>query len=306
MLAVALLTAGLLGPAQAQEKYPARPIKVVVPLTPGSPVDVVARLVGQQWSGVLGQPVIIENRPGAGATIGAKSVAVADPDGYTLLLTAANHVIAPSAYKNLTYDPIKDFAPLGSVAVMPFVIVIANSVPANTVPELVAYARANPGKLNFGFGLGTSPHLLGELFKLTTQTNIASIPYKGGAQAVTDILAGQIHMNIGTTATMVHVPVFYGYCESVNIETERKITVAKARELLKNAPGVKLMDNPANEVYPMPIDAAGQDLALVGRIREDESIENGLNLWIVADNIRKGAATNAVQIAEILVEKYLK
>ena len=203
MLAVALLAVGLIGPAQAQEKYPARPIKVVVPLTPGSPVDVVARLVGQQWSPVLGQPVIIENRPGAGATIGAKSVAVADPDGYTLLLTAANHVIAPSAYKNLTYDPIKDFAPLGSVAVMPFVIVIANSVPANTVSELVTYAKANPGKLNFGFGLGTSPHLLGELFKLTTHTDIASIPYKGGAQAVTDILAGQIHMNIGTTATLV-------------------------------------------------------------------------------------------------------
>src|SRR5437899_2932237 len=115
MLAAALLAVGLIGPAQAQDKYPARPIKVVVPLTPGSPVDVVARLVGQQWSPVLGQPVIIENRPGAGATIGAKSVAVADPDGYTLLLTAANHVIAPSAYKNLTYDPIKDFAPLGSV-----------------------------------------------------------------------------------------------------------------------------------------------------------------------------------------------
>jgi aspartate-semialdehyde dehydrogenase len=112
--------------------------------------------------------------------------------------------------------------------------------------------------------------------------------------------------DIRTTATTVHVPVFYGHCESVNIETERKITVAVARELLKNAPGVKLMDDPVNEVYPMPIDAAGQDLTLVGRIREDESIENGLNLWIVADNIRKGAATNAVQIAEILVEKYLK
>jgi tripartite-type tricarboxylate transporter receptor subunit TctC len=203
LLLLALLGVWLFGPARAQGHYPTRPIKVVVPLTPGSPVDVVARLVGQQWSPALGQPVIIENRPGAGATIGAKTVAAADPDGYTLLLTAANHVIAPSAYKNLSYDPIKDFAPLSSVAVMPFVIVIANSVPANTVPELVAYAKANPGKLNFGFGLGTSPHLLGELFKLTTHTDIASIPYKGGAQAVSDILTGQIHMNIGTTATLV-------------------------------------------------------------------------------------------------------
>ncbi len=111
---------------------------------------------------------------------------------------------------------------------------------------------------------------------------------------------------IGVTATTVRVPVFYGHSESVNIETGRKITVAKAMELLKNAPGVELVDDVANGVYPMPLDATGQDLTLVGRIREDESIENGLNLWVVADNIRKGAATNAVQIAEILIGKYLK
>ena len=111
---------------------------------------------------------------------------------------------------------------------------------------------------------------------------------------------------IGVTATTVRVPVFYGHSESVNIETGRKITVAKAMELLKNAPGVELVDDVANGVYPMPLDATGQDLTLVGRIREDESIENGLNLWVVADNIRKGAATNAVQIAEILIGKYLQ
>ncbi len=111
---------------------------------------------------------------------------------------------------------------------------------------------------------------------------------------------------IGITATTVRVPVFYGHSEAVNIETEKKLTVAKAMELLGNAPGVKLVDDVANRVYPMPLAAAGQDLTFVGRIREDESIENGLNLWVVADNIRKGAATNAVQIAEILIEKYLK
>jgi len=111
---------------------------------------------------------------------------------------------------------------------------------------------------------------------------------------------------IGVTATAVRVPVFYGHSESVNIETEKKLTVAKAMELLTSAPGVKLVDDVANRAYPMPLDVAGQDLTFVGRIREDESIENGLNLWVVADNIRKGAATNAVQIAEILIEKYLK
>ena len=112
--------------------------------------------------------------------------------------------------------------------------------------------------------------------------------------------------DIRVTATAVRVPVFFGHSESVNIETERKITVAKAHELLKKAPGVKLADKPSKKVYPMPIIVAGQDLTLVGRIREDESIENGLNLWVVADNIRKGAATNAVQIAEILIRDYLR
>ena len=112
--------------------------------------------------------------------------------------------------------------------------------------------------------------------------------------------------DIRITATAVRVPVFYGHSESINIETGKKITVEKARELLRNAAGVELVDDPADGVYPMAVDAAGQDLTFVGRIREDESIENGLNLWVVADNIRKGAATNAVQIAEILIEKYLK
>ena len=112
--------------------------------------------------------------------------------------------------------------------------------------------------------------------------------------------------DIKVTATAVRVPVFYGHSESVNIETEKPLTVAQARELLENAPGVRLVDDPAERSYPMAIAAAGQDLTLVGRIRQDESIENGLNLWVVADNIRKGAATNAVQIAEILVQKYIK
>ena len=111
---------------------------------------------------------------------------------------------------------------------------------------------------------------------------------------------------IKTTATCVRVPVFYGHSESVNIETEKKISAAKARELLEDAPGVELVDDPKGGEYPMAINAAGDDLTLVGRIREDESVENGLNLWIVADNVRKGAATNAVQVAEILIEKYLK
>jgi aspartate-semialdehyde dehydrogenase len=122
------------------------------------------------------------------------------------------------------------------------------------------------------------------------------------AEETRKILAADIR----TTATAVRVPVFYGLCEAVNIETGKKISAAKARELLASAPGLKLADDAANNIYPLPSDAAGQDLIWVGRIREDESIENGLNLWVVADNMRKGGATNAVQIAEILIENYLK
>jgi len=202
-LLIAAIVAAAGATAASAQPYPTKPVKVIVPLTPGSPVDVVARLVGQHMAVALGQPMIIENRPGAGATIGAKAVASAEADGYTLLHTAANHVIAPAVYKNLTYDPIKDFAPIGAAATSPFVLVITPSLPIRTVSELIAYAKANPGKLNWGFGLGTSPQLIGELFKHMTQTDIAAIPYRGGAQAVTDILAGQIHMNIGSTATLV-------------------------------------------------------------------------------------------------------
>ena len=164
--------------AQAQP-YPHKPIKIVVPLTAGSPVDVVGRLVGNHLSAALKQPVIVENRPGAGATIGAKSVAVSEPDGYTLLHTAANHVIAPAAFKNLTYDPLKDFAPVGATATSPFVVVVTPKLPVRTVGELIAYSKANPGALNWGYGLGTSPHLIGELFKHLTKADIATIPYRG-------------------------------------------------------------------------------------------------------------------------------
>jgi tripartite-type tricarboxylate transporter receptor subunit TctC len=201
--ALALTLVAAASVAAHAQSWPSKPIKIVVPLTPGSPVDVVGRLVGQYLSAALHQPVIVENRPGAGATIGAKSVAIADPDGYTLLHTAANHVIAPAAFKNLSYDPVGDFAPVGATATSPFVVVLTPSLPIKTISELIDYAKANPGKLNWGYGLGTSPHLIGEMFKHITHADIASIPYKGGAQAVTDILGGQIHMNIGTTATVV-------------------------------------------------------------------------------------------------------
>lgn len=182
-----------------------RAITIIVPLTSGSPVDVCARLIAQHLTSSLGQPVIVENRPGAGGTIGAKYVAGAEPDGSVLMLNAVNQVISPAMYKNLNYHPIKDFTSIGSAATSPFVFVVPPSMPAKTLADFIAYARANPGKLNFGYGLGTSPHILGELFKRATQIDLANIPYKGGAQAINDMLANQIHLNIGTPATLVQL-----------------------------------------------------------------------------------------------------
>jgi tripartite-type tricarboxylate transporter receptor subunit TctC len=202
--AIAALGFGLaaLGSGQAQP-YPSKPLKLVLPYTPGSPNDVLARLVAPYLSARLGQPVLIDNRPGGGTTIGTKAVMTAEPDGHTLLFTnTPTHVIAPLISKSFTFDPINDFVPVATIASTYLVLVIAPSVPAGTVQEFVRHAKANPGKLNFGFGQGTLPHLVGELFKVETGADIASIPYRGGAQAVTDMLGGRIHMNLGASVTL--------------------------------------------------------------------------------------------------------
>jgi tripartite-type tricarboxylate transporter receptor subunit TctC len=198
---VAVMLAICATAADAQS-YPVKPIKLIVPYTPGSPVDVLARVVTQPVAARLGQGIVIDNRPGAGTTLGTKMAASAEPDGYTLLIGATSFILSFSLYQNLDYDA-RSFVPVAMLAHSPQVLVIAPSVPASTVAEFVAYAKANPGKLNFGFGLGTLPQILGESFKVVTGTEIASIPYKGGAQAITDMLGGRIDMNFGTTATLL-------------------------------------------------------------------------------------------------------
>jgi tripartite-type tricarboxylate transporter receptor subunit TctC len=202
LVAGLLLLASATAPAMAQS-YPSKPIKLVVPFTPGSPNDVLARLITQDMTARLGQPVVIENRPGAGTTIGSKAVAAADPDGYTLLLAATSFILSTSLYTNPGFDPIKNFAPVAFLVHSPQVLVIDARVPAKSVAEFVVYVRANPGKLNFGFGLGTLPQILGESFKAINGLDIASIPYKGGAQAITDMLGGRIQMNFGTLSTLL-------------------------------------------------------------------------------------------------------
>jgi tripartite-type tricarboxylate transporter receptor subunit TctC len=198
-LAVAFGTAG----GAVAQTYPNKPIRMIVPSTPGSPTDVMARLVAQSVSNTIGQPVLVEPRPGGGGIIGTKAVVNAAPDGYTLLFTeGAKHLMTPALYDNVGFDPVTDVTPVATAGGGSFLLVVAPSVPATTVKELVDYARGHPGRINFGFGQGTLPQLVGEMFKHATGAQIANIPYKGGAQAVTDMLGGRVQMNIGTISTL--------------------------------------------------------------------------------------------------------
>jgi len=188
--------AGFATQANAQS-YPDKPIKMIVPFTPGGPIDTMARLTAQDLSTRLGQQVIIENRPGAGSTIGFKAAAASDPDGYTLLFGSSGSLgVAPALYPSLDVDPLKHFATVATTSLLPHIMVVGPDVPAKTVAEFVAYAKANPGKLNYGAGLGTPPHLLSTLFKTQAGLDVTYIPYKGSAPSVTDLIGGQTHFTI--------------------------------------------------------------------------------------------------------------
>lgn len=185
-------------PAAAQP-WPARPIKLVIPFAPGGATDIIGRLVAQRLSERLGQPVVIDNKPGAGTTIGNAVVAKAPPDGYTLLLAPTPFVITQVMYADLPYDGRKDFAPVALLARSPFILVTHPAVPAKNVAELVALAREKPGSLTFcSAGNGTVPHLAGEMFKLRAGIDILHVPYKGGGPAIIDLLSGQVAMMFAT------------------------------------------------------------------------------------------------------------
>jgi tripartite-type tricarboxylate transporter receptor subunit TctC len=181
-------------PALAQA-WPAKSIRLVVPFPPGGGTDTFARPLAARLSAQLGQQVVIDNRGGAGGTIGADVVAKSAPDGYTLLMGAVHHTVAVSVYKSLPYSLDKDLAPVTGVAYVPDVLVVNNKVPAKTLPEFIAYARANPGKLNYGSsGNGTTRHLAGEIFNKLAGTSIQHIPYKGSGPAMTGLLGGEIEL----------------------------------------------------------------------------------------------------------------
>ena len=186
--------------ARAQA-YPSRPVRLVVPFGSAGATDITARLVGQWLSERLGQQFIIENRPGAGGNIGTEAVVRAVPDGYTLLLATGSNAINATLYEKLSFDFIRDIAPVASIIRFPSIMVVNPSVPAKTLPEFIAYAKSNPGKINMASsGIGTAPHIFGELFKMMAGVNLVHVPYRSIAAAMTDLISGQVQVMFVTTA----------------------------------------------------------------------------------------------------------
>lgn len=181
-------------PGIGAQDYPAKPLRLVVPFPPGGAADVLGRTLGQQVAPGLGQAVVVDNKPGAGTAIGARDVASAPPDGYTVLLgTVSSHAMNPLIRANVGYDPIRDFAPVTAVASIPFVLVVSPSLPVTSIREFLALARREPGKLTFSSaGIGTSNHLAGELLKAMAGVDLVHVPYKGSAPALADLLAGRV------------------------------------------------------------------------------------------------------------------
>jgi tripartite-type tricarboxylate transporter receptor subunit TctC len=186
------------GSVFAADVYPARPIRIIVAYTPAGTTDILARIIGQKMTESWGQPVIVENRPGAAGNIGTELAAKSTPDGYTLLMgTAGTHGINVNLYRNLGWHSLRSFAPISLVAVVPNILVVNNAVPVKNVKELIAYAKANPGKINYGSpGNGSTAHLSMELFKSMTGTDLVHIPYKGSAGVLADVMGGQISVTI--------------------------------------------------------------------------------------------------------------
>jgi tripartite-type tricarboxylate transporter receptor subunit TctC len=253
MIWVALLIAAFAsGPVSAQEAaYPSRPIRVIVPYPAGGLVDLITRTLAEKLSTELGQQFVIESRAGANGTIATAMVAHAEPDGYTLLMITDSHGVNPLFYKNLSYDSVKDFAPIGLIGKSPMVLTAHKSVPANSVKELIELARAKPGTLSYGsIGLGSASHMAGELFKLRAGVDLLHVPSRGGAPAVNDLVAG--HLNAMFLTPVVGLP-------HVQAGTFRALAIAAPTrfELLPQVPTMAEAGLPLEAAYWVGIAAPG-------------------------------------------------
>jgi tripartite-type tricarboxylate transporter receptor subunit TctC len=217
--------------ARAQA-YPTRPVRIVVPAAPGGPYDILARLIGQWLAERLGQPFVIENRPGAGGNIGTEAVVRAPADGYTILLVGPPNAINATLYDKLNFNFIRDIAPVASLGGGPYVMVVNPSVPAKTVPEFIAYAKANAGKISMGSaGNGSTPHMSGELFKMMAGVNLVHVHYRGAGPALVDLLAGQVQVMFNSLPASI---------EYIKAGTLRPlaVTTATRSEALPDLPNV--------------------------------------------------------------------
>ena len=230
LLGALAAAAALALPGAWAQTWPSRSVSIIVPFPAGGTTDVLARALGQELSKTLGQPVVVENKPGAGATLGADYVAKAKADGYTLLMGAVHHTIATSVYRKLGYDFEKDFAPITTVALVPNVLVVNPQVPAKTVQELLAQAKAQPGKLTYGSnGTGTGQHLIGAQFEGMGGVQLLHVPYKGSGPLTTDLLGGQVSMMFDTvTPVLPHIKA--GKLRAL------AVTTAKRSSTLPNVP----------------------------------------------------------------------
>ena len=204
---LALLSSAFCICALAQDNYPSRPVRFILPFPPGGGTDILGRVIAERLSASLGQPVVTENRGGAGGNVGAEAAAHSAPDGYTIVLVAPSLAISPSLYSKLNYDPVKDLAPIGLVATVPNVMITNPSVEAKNLQEFIALGRSRPGQMNFGSGgAGTSNHLAGELFNIVTGAKLVHVPYKGVNLAMQGVLAGEIQLVfIGIPAALPHI-----------------------------------------------------------------------------------------------------
>lgn len=227
VLLLILLAAGLTAGESAAQQFPNKPVRVIVGFAAGGPADVMARLISQRMPQILGQPMIIENRAGAGGSIGAKFVAESDADGYTLLLAnTSNIVISPLLYQNVGYDPAKAFAPVAMLGSTSNLLVVNPSVPVKSVAELVGLAKARPGKLNFASpGAGTPPHLIGEMFKQRAGIDMVHVPYKGGGHSSQAVIAGEVEMTFENPATSMPL-VQGGKVRALAVTSERRTAQA--------------------------------------------------------------------------------
>jgi tripartite-type tricarboxylate transporter receptor subunit TctC len=279
----------------AAQDYPTRPVVLVSPFPPGGSVSLVARIVAEKMGETLGQSIVVENRGGAGGTIGARSVAKSPPDGYTLLLGYTGTLaIGPSMYPNAGFDPRKDFASVGRVGTAPTLLVVHPSVPVHSVAELIGYAKANPGKINFGSaGIGTVGHLAGELMATMAGLKLVHVPYKGTGPAITDLLGGHIPM------MFTPIPTAHAQAES-GLLRALAVTGAERSSLLPDLPTVAESGLPGYEAalrYGL-VAPAGTPRAIIDRLNKE------LRTALASQDVRARLAADGAEVLPSTPEQY--